>query len=520
MKDDGIIEGIFNIRGFGAIGDGRVLDTSAVQAAVDTCAAAGGGTVLCPPGTYLIGTVELKSHVNLHINGGATLLGSTNRAHYRSVAYGNPERGPVMVKEHLFIARDAEEVSLTGQGTIDGQGDSFFGPPVGKHLSLRGWRPERMFGIVECRRVRIEDVTIRNSAGWALWLLGCDNVRIRGISIFNNPLGPNTDGIDPDCCSNVNISDCRIDAGDDCIALKSDAYLLGRAKACENITVTNCSLSTTCCGVRIGYEGDAPIRNCVFSNLVMTRCRTGINMLVPRHTEGDIAYIQHGPAIEDIRFSNLVMDTKVPVYLWIGDDASAPGGIRNIAISDCFATSERACYIGGAKDLPIEGVHISGFRLEVRGEMDNEFGTHVPYPYSVWDYFNKKGIPHAFYCRHARGLEFHNVRVVWGKAVGSWRSALRAEHVQDLDISGFVAKQAPGAANAAVVHVTDSQCVSLRNCRAESGTGSFLRMDGPATRRISVTGNDLTESANPIEIGEGVPKETVFSTDLSPKSSK
>jgi hypothetical protein len=201
------------------------------------------------------------------------------------------------------------------------------------------------------------------------------------------------------------------------------------------------------------------------------------------------------------------MDTKIPIYLWIGDDASAPGAIRNISISDSFATTERACYIGGAKHLPIEGVRISNFRLEVRGEMDDEFGAQVPYPYRVWDYFNKKGIPHGFYCRHARGLEFHDVRVAWGKASGLWRSALRAEQVEDLDLRGFVAKQAPGPASAPVIHLTDAQGVSLRGCRAEPGAGTFLRLDGASTAGVSSIGNDLSAAKQVIEQAPDVPGE-------------
>ncbi|MFH1023781.1 MAG: glycosyl hydrolase family 28 protein, partial [Planctomycetota bacterium] len=348
--------------------------------------------------------------------------------------------------------------------------------------------PWRMVSFLECRNVLLEDVTLRNSPAYTVWPCGCDDVRIRGIRLFNNLRGPNTDGIDPDCSSNVTISDCIIECGDDCIALKSDADRLGRAKACENVTVTNCVLTTTCCAIRVGYEGDAPIRNCTFSNLVIARSRTGINMLVPRHAE---AGIHHGPTIENIRFSNLVMDTTIPIYLWIGDDASAPGAIRNVSISDCFATTERACYIGGAKHLPIEDVRISNFRLEVRGETDDEFSAEVPYPYRVWDYFNKKGIPHGFYCRHVRGLEFHDVRVAWGKVSGPWRSALRAEQIEDLDLHGFVARQAPGPADAPAIHLTDARGVSLRGCRAAPGTGTFLRLDGPAAGRASLSGNDL-----------------------------
>jgi hypothetical protein len=490
---------VFNVRDFGAAGDGRARDTRAVQAAVDACHAAGGGVAYCPPGDYLIGTVELKSNVDLHVGAGAVLRGSVDRADYRAADLGaaaNPlNYGP----EHLLFARGAQNVAITGPGTIDGQGDEFFGPraPGETHLSLKGWRPFKLIAFLECRNVRMEDVTVRNAPGWTIWPLGCEAVSFRGVKIFNNPWGPNTDGIDPDCCRGVTISDCHIEAGDDCIALKSDTAKLGREMACEDVTVTNCTLVTTCCAVRIGYEGDGPIRNCTFSNLAMSRTRTGINMLVPRHAEFGI---HHGPTIENIAFSNLVMDTRCPIYLWIGDDAARPGGIRNVSIADAFATTERGCYIGGSRSIPIEGVRISNLRLEVRGEMDDEFGAEVPYPYRVWDYFNKRGIPHAIYCRYARDLEFHDVRVAWGRVSGPWRSALRCEGVAGLDVSGLVARGAPGPAGAPAVHLTDVRGAFLRGCRAEPGAGAFLRLDGPAAGRSTVLGSDLAEAEAAFEL--------------------
>ena len=366
----------YDIREFGAVGDGKTENRRTIQAAIDACTAAGGGTVYCPPGRYLTGTLEIKSNVNLHLDSGATLLGSTNRGDYVTISYplsGPPRPGATI--EHLIFARKAQNVAITGLGTIDGQGDEFFEQRPGRaRLSPKAWRPWRMISFLDCRNVTMENVTVRNSPAFTIWPLGCDNVIIRGVRIFNNPIGPNSDGIDPDCCRGVTISNCHIDVGDDAIALKTSVDKLGRIKACEDVVVTNCTLVTTCCAVRIGYEGDAPIRNCTFSNLAISRCRTGINMLVPGHSDWKDSLITHGPAIENIRFSNLIMDTRVPLFLWIGDDAKRPGGIRNIAISDVYATTERGCFVGGTRAIPVEGLQLRNWRLEVRGEMDDEFG--------------------------------------------------------------------------------------------------------------------------------------------------
>ena len=317
-----------------------------------------------------------------------------------------------------------------------------------------------------------------------MWTYACDRVRVQGVTIINNRLGPNTDGIDPDCSSNVHISDCYIDAGDDCIALKSHAKQLGATRGCENVTVTNCVLITCCNAIRIGYEGDAPIRNCTFSNLVISNTRTGINMVVPRTGKGKI---EHGPSIENILFQNIVMDTRAAMFLWIGDTAASPGCIRNVRFADMLATTERGCHIGGSRTIPMEGLSFSNVKLTVRGDdMDDGFAEEVPYPYGVWGHWATRGIPHAFYCRNARDLEFHNVRVDWKNTGGSWLSAVRCENVDTLDINGLTARQAPDSA-AAAVHLTNVQNASVRGCRAEHGTGRFLAVDGDLTRDISTT---------------------------------
>jgi hypothetical protein len=494
-----------NIRAFGALPDRATLASPAIQATIDAAHAAGGGVVYCPPGDYLIGSIELKSNVELHVAAGATLWGSTRKEDYDlAPKLPNPAgRHTHLNPAHLIFARGAENIAITGMGRIDGQGDEFFGPPKPPSLSfsLKGWRPDRLIALICCRNVLVEDITLSNSPGWMLWPLGCQQVRIHRARILTNPRGPNTDGIDPDCCRDVHISDCHIHTGDDCIAVKSSTNLLGEDRPCENITVTNCTLSSTCCAIRLGYEGDGPIRNCTFSNLVVFHSRSGVNMLVPRDAANQI---EHGPPIENIGFSNLVMDTRIAFYLWIGDDAAAPGGIRNVSICNVRATTERACYFGGSRSIPVEAVRLGDIDLTVRGEMDDEFGRGVPYPYPVFDWWTKRGIPHGIYCRHVRGMDLSRVRVRWERATGPWRSALRCEQVEDLVIDGLIARQGP-ASDAPAVDLTDVRRAFVRGCRAEPGTGRFLRVGGPASSNIVAAGNDLTAAAAPFELAPDAP---------------
>ncbi|MGQ9662863.1 MAG: glycoside hydrolase family 28 protein [Kiritimatiellia bacterium] len=429
---------IFDVRKFGARGDGITLDSAAIQAAVNAAHQSGGGRVYCGPGTYLTGSIELKSNVTLYLEAGATLRASTRQQDYdQSWKLSVAEAlHPHYNREHLIFARKASNLGIIGPGEIDGQAERFHGQfdELNCFYKIAGWRPYRLLAFIECRNVRLEEITIKNAPGWTVWLLGCRDVSIRAVRIFNHPQTPNSDGIDLDCCRGARVSDCLLECGDDCIALKSSANLLAEPTGCENVAVSNCLLRSSTCGVRLGYEGDAPIRNCVFSNLVMYDTRTGINMLVPRHEE---VGIYHGPQIEHVSFSNIVMETKAAFYLWIGNDAALPGGIRDVSLNNITATTERGCYFGGSRSIPLEGIRLRGVQLRVRGHMDDKFVKEVPYPYRIWDYFRIcTGIPHALYFRDARDVRLEQVEVKWENVSGFWQTPLATCRVTDFAVEG------------------------------------------------------------------------------------
>ena len=253
----------FDVKNSGAAGDGKTLDTAAINRAIHACHAAGGGVVYMAGGSYLSGTVVLKSNVTLYLEADATLLGSPNIADYgREI--GPPEKGDANQK-HLVFARDAENVGLAGPGKIDGQGPAFWVPSGRKvpppedswrDVATYDWKPlDRASPMIEfagCTNLRIEDVRIENASGWTLRPINCDQVFIRGIMIRNPVIGPNTDGIDPTGCRNVFISDCLIDTGDDAICLKSENPYGGEVRVSKNITITNCVLTCCCNGLKFG----------------------------------------------------------------------------------------------------------------------------------------------------------------------------------------------------------------------------------------------------------------------------
>ena len=484
----------WNIRTFGALGDGQQLDSVAIQAAIDACHAAGGGLVYCPPGTYRCGTILLKSHVELHLEAGATLLGSTDRADYRKLFQKDAIARKFNNDEHLICARGQRHIALTGRGTINGNALPFLvphpkGPAYG--LEVRDWRPGQLVTFIDCEDVHVRDIRIIDSPSWTIWIHACRRVEVQGVAIHNTRGIPNADGIDIICSSEVHVNNCSIDAGDDCVCVYALNYDISERPS-ENVTVTNCTLTTRCCGVRVGYWSDGLIRNCTFSNLVMYNIHTGIDVLSGVQNDWRCEIdpdVRRGPQIENIVFSNLTIYAKKAIYLWHDDQIAKPAGIRHLRISDLIASTTHACYLSGTPQVPLEHITIANAEITMRGKVDDRYVKQVPYPGSPW---GQPGIPHAFYVRHARDIALNNVRLNWGAMTGPWQSALRAEHVDTLDLHSFVATTPPGSP-APVIDLVSVRDASLRACRALGGGKPFLHLDSASS--ATAVGNDFAHAA-------------------------
>lgn len=320
----------------GAKADGKTLNTMLINHTVDRLSQAGGGTLFFPAGTYLTGAIRLKSNITLELEAGATLLFSDNFDDY--LLFMEVRHEGVMMKSFspLISAMDAENITIKGEGTLDGQGKAWWTEffriyvdlekngmrelnkyqPLWERendvealyaetnedwhgtLKRRFFRPP-FIQPVRCRRVRIEGVKIINSPFWTVNPEFCDNVVVTGVTIHNVP-SPNTDGINPESCRNVHISDCHISVGDDCITLKSgrDAQARRLGVPCENITITNCTMLSGHGGVVIGSEMSGSVRKVTISNCVFDGTDRGIRI---KSTRG------RGGVVEDIRVSNIIM---------------------------------------------------------------------------------------------------------------------------------------------------------------------------------------------------------------------
>ena len=441
------MQGQYDVREFGAVGDGETLDTAAIQQAVDACHAAGGGTVLVPPGTYLTGTVYLKSRVNLHLSSGTTLLGSPRREDYNADDVF-PEN-PVFSREnvtgaHLVIAYQADRVSITGEGTIDGNSGAFFEPLAPEEIAttyrrhpgnftVREWRPGQMVFFCRCTNVSVRDVSLLDAPYWTLLLLGCTGVRIRGLRISSPPQTPNGDGIDIDCCRQVTVSDCIISSGDDSITLRGHSALLGEhAQACSDVAISNCVLSTPCNAIRVGV-GDGEVRDCTLSNLVISDSRTGIN-IVSAYSER----AAHGAVLQNIRFANLIMDVIVPMNVILGVHAKPPAAVRHLSFAHIRAVAEQGAYIGGNPGHRVEDIHLHEVELELTGAgVDAKFDGSQPRPSGA------VGTPTGLFVREVSGLRVSGLQVRWREVAGAWRSALEVEDCDDVVLSGIDALAPP-----------------------------------------------------------------------------
>lgn len=376
----------FDITQYGAKGDGETDCTKAIRAAIAACTQAGGGRVTVPAGRFLTGAIHLRNNVNLHLAKGATILFSTNAADYLPVVFTRFECTEVMNYSGLIYAFEQRNIAITGEGTLDGRaGPNVWHPwkstsdtkklvdlgsqdvPVAQRVFGAGFKLRPNFvQPVRCNNVLIEGVRLINSPMWVLNPIYCTNVTIRGVSVETE--GPNTDGCDPDSCTDVLITDCRFSNGDDCIAIKSGRDHDGRRVniPTENVVIQNCVFAAGHGGVTMGSETAGGIRNvfaedCHFDS-------PDLEMAMRFKTNP-----ARGGYIENIYLRNCTVKTaKFGIHMTMryasngAADGSAPPRVRNIEIRDSkFSNLTRSPIFieGWSADAPITDVTIANCEL-------------------------------------------------------------------------------------------------------------------------------------------------------------
>ncbi len=494
---------VFDVRDAGATADGKTLCTAAIQQTIDRCAAAGGGTVHFPAGTYLSGTIVLKSHVTLHLEAGATLLGSRDPQDYPPQVTAVRSYTDNYVRQALIYGDNVELIALEGAGTIDGNGGAFkWKEYVNRPYAIR---------LVQCRDIRVEGLTLRDSAMWMQHYLACDRLQVRGLRVFNH-ISHNNDGIDIDGCHDVTVSDCVFDSDDDAICLKSTLD-----RACENVTVTNCVLSSHCNAFKLGTESNGGFKNIVLSNCVILSPR--FSKKIHGYDRGLSAIALEsvdGGHLENIVINNIAISgVNVPLFLRLGNRArpfteNGPkpevGTFRNVTISDIVATGTGrvGCSITGLPDHFVENVTLARLSLEFEGGGTAAMmGKPVPERADAYPESRMFGdLPaYAIYARHVRGLKISDVRVATLQA--DVRHALVCDDVRELEVGALSAPVAPRAA--AIVRFTDVADALVRDCRLRGEVELFMKLDGKASSRVVLLNNDLTMAQRSVECGADAP---------------
>ena len=402
----------FNVRGYGAAGDGLTLDAPALQAAIDACAQQGGGTVHLPAGQYLTGSLFLRSNITLHLEAGAVLLGSENPDHY-PVIHSRWEGKHQDTHAPLIGGEKLNNIAVTGRGTINGRGGVWW--KAKEENALTHPRP-RLISFSDCSNVLIEGITAINSPSWTINPIHCQNVNVHAVTIINPADSPNTDGINPDSCRLVRISDCFISVGDDCITIKSGTEFEhpDRYAPCRDIAITNCTLERGHGGVVIGSETSGGVKNVVISNCIFIGTDRGIRIKSRRG---------RGGTIEDIRVSNLVMDGvlcpfTMNLYYHIGERGnlnvsdknprSVNNGtprLRRIHFSHITAREVKhaAGFLYGLAEMPLEDISLSDISISISDEADSG------YPEMADDIPSMSQA--GFFIRNARRMRLEHVQV-------------------------------------------------------------------------------------------------------------
>lgn len=481
----------YNIKKFGAKGDGKTLDTNAINKTIETASKNGGGTVFFPAGTYLSFSIHLASNITLYLDNGATILAADPAIHKGKYDSFEPNEfdmyqdfGHSHWKNSLMWGIGIENFAIVGQGKIDGKGLSKRSPGPNKPRT-EGETPTSMKGNVSplgetsplkemeglgtkaialklSKNITLKDFTIFQGGHFALLATGVDNLTIDGLRVDTN-----RDGFDIDACRNVRISNVYVNSpNDDAIVLKS-SYALGFNRATENVTITNSQVSGFDLGtmldgtfkttqefapdkdrvtgrIKFGTESNGGFKNITISNINFVHCR------------GLAIETVDGGNIEDISISNITMRdiTTAPIFIRLGKRQRAPEGapiakikriiIDNVVVSD--AHHEYASIIAGLSESPIEDVHLSNIRIHYKGGGTKEDTRREPPE-------NEKNYPepsmfgvlpaYGFYIRHARGISFENVLVSFEK--DDFRPAFMINDGKNIEFLRTNAELAPGA---------------------------------------------------------------------------
>ena len=330
---------------------------AAIQKAIDAAFAAGGGRVALERGaTYASGTLYLKSHVELNVPEGTVILGGGSSADYDDVADPRIGRKPEKSTKVFIACLDGEDVAITGKGVIDGQGVKFYDVNSilwGRFYAKPPHPRPRMIEFFNCRNVRFEDITFKDSPGWTCWIRKCDNVPAERVKIVADQKMINNDGFHMDSCRHVRIRHCDLKTGDDCIIMRAIRTPCGEESVCEDMVVEDCTLNSACQCIRLSCPSDGTIKNGVFRNLKMS----GFNGVLSAHPVRYLLDGEHGSCkMENIVVENCDIDVQGSAINFSVEPGVMLRDFGNVVFRKIRLKSKKALMLNGTGDTPLRNV--------------------------------------------------------------------------------------------------------------------------------------------------------------------
>ena len=513
---------ICNIIDYAAVGDGITINTKAIQNAIDECSEKG-GMVVIPAGEFVTGTIYLKSNVTLHLTENATLLGSTDISDY---PHNTPEYkfyGDTWVKQSLIYAEKQKNISITGTGTINGQGGAF--KTTTRKKPDRYMNRPYVLWFVECSNVKVEGIFLTNSAMWMQHYLACDKVRIQGIRVFNH-CNSNNDMIDIDGCRDVIISDCIGDTDDDALTIKSTSN-----RKSENIIINNCILSSHCNAIKCGTESSGGFKNIVISNCIVRPSEQKTTIYgVPAGISGITLGMVDGGVLDGININNIVIDgAKVPLYMRLGnrarsyraDQGEIPiGTFRNVKISNITATGADTigCSITGIPGHPLENISLSNISITFKGGgSSGEHSLLVPELETFYPESTMFGtLPaSAFYIRHAKNIDLNQIHLYYDNT--DTRTAIICDDVKNLQLHRVSA-----SANCQpnyMLNLINCSNATVSECINNAKINTLVKLEGTDSKEVRVY-NNHGKFVSKVLLGEKVDKNALQGIEKIENSNK
>ena len=433
---------IYDVATYGAVGDGKTNDAKAIQTAIDDCTANGGGKVVLESGKiYYSDSIQLKKNVELHLQKGSVLRATSDIDGYirpckmindpKTALVGNPVTGK---PSFVFVyGYEADGCSITGEGTIDGNCYAFVKRKDRYYVTGDFYpRPTTIY-IEKSNNISFRDITVTNAPFWTLHPAGCDDVLISHIRILNPLDVANSDGIDPDHCSNVRIIGCHVTCADDCICLKTTK---GNSEygPCENIIISDCTLTSTSAAIKIGTEGVGDFRNVIVDNCIISKSNRGLSI-----------QIRDGGNVENVTFSNCIVETRRFCSDWWGtaepvtitcfrrDENTIAGHIKNIRYFNVTCKGENGVLIYSSPENPVENVIFENCNIHLEKTSKWDCGLYDLRP--CIDHSIEESENSAFYIRNAENVRIEKTAVTWGaEPYKFYKHALDGANIKGLEL--------------------------------------------------------------------------------------